>query len=973
MSPLLLLVDGHSLAFRAYYAFAKTARGPLRTAQGIPTSVCFGFLNSLWQTLESLKPQALGVAFDRREPTFRHEADANYKSDRAPTPEDFLVDLDYLHQLLTALNLPLLTYPGYEADDILGTLAEEGVKAGYGVKILSGDRDLFQLVDDQRQISVLYLSSNPLTRSATTYGEFQEPQVLEKMGVTPRQIVDYKALCGDKSDSIPGVAGIGEKTAVKLLREYGDLESVYKNLDQLKGAVKMKLEQGRESALHSQRLARIVTDVPLEIPLEALTLQGFDPAPAVPLLQKLELNSFLDKLPSLQTALGGNREQLSGNSYQETVIREQLSDNGEPAPGQLSLFAAAKAPKSAGVGAGVNWDAIPLAPRLITQEKQLRALIKTLETAPEPVAWDTETTGLDPWSAELIGLGCAWGGGRDELAYIPLGHKTGEQLPKEAVLTALAPILSSEQYPKVLQNAKFDRLILKHQGAELGGAVFDTLLASYLLQPELSHNLTDLGRRYLPNLAALSYKDLGLSKQESLADLDPQKAALYCGLDVHTTFLLREILAQALGKIPALERLFKTMELPLEPILAQMEDWGITLDVEYLRTLSQQLEQDLARIESAAYEAAGETFKLNSPKALGEILFEKLGLNRKKSRKTKTGYSTDHAALEKLQGDHPLIDHILDYRTLAKLKSTYVDALPNLVNPQTRRLHTDFNQAVTATGRLSSSNPNLQNIPIRTEFSRQIRRAFLPAPGWLLVAADYSQIELRILAHLSQEPLLIEAYQTGQDVHRLTAQLLLDKEDVSPQERNLGKTINFGVIYGMGAQRFAREAGVGAEEGRDFIRRYRQTYQGVFAYLEQTKKQALAQGFVETICGRRRYFDFVSETARNLRGQAPETIDLEALELSYQDSQLLRAAANAPIQGSSADIIKLAMVQLAPRLAQTQARLLLQVHDELVLEMPPEEWARLKTPIQTTMEQAVTLSVPLKVEIQAGANWLEAK
>lgn len=969
MSPLLLLVDGHSLAFRAYYAFAKTARGPLRTAQGIPTSVCFGFLNSLLQTLESLKPQALGIAFDRREPTFRHEADANYKSDRAPTPEDFLVDLDYLHQLLQTLNLPLLTCPGYEADDILGTLAEAGAQAGYWVKILSGDRDLFQLADDQRKISVLYLSSNPLARGTTTYSEFNEAGVLEKMGVTPRQIVDYKALCGDKSDSIPGVAGIGEKTAVKLLGEYGDLETVYQNLGHLKGAVKTKLEQGREAALHSQRLARIVTDVPLEIELEALTLRGFDPAPVVPLLETLELRSFLDKLPSLQRALGGtdNRYQISDDSVQS-------SENGEQALGQLSLFAgAAKTQKLEQAGAGVNWHAIPLAPRLITQPEQLRALIEILETATEPVAWDTETTGLDPWSAELIGLGCAWGRGQDELAYIPLGHKTGEQLPKAEVLTALAPILSSDQYPKVLQNAKFDRLILKHQGAELRGVVFDTLLASYLLQPELSHSLTELGRRYLPNLAALSYKELGLSKQETLGDLDPPRAALYCGLDVHTTFLLREILAQELEKLPALERLFKTMELPLEPILAQMEDWGVILDVEYLKTLSQQLEQDLARLESAAYEAAGEPFKLNSPKALGEILFEKLGLNRKKSRKTKTGYSTDHATLEKLQGDHPLIDQILEYRTLAKLKSTYVDALPSLVNPQTRRLHTDFNQAVTATGRLSSSNPNLQNIPIRTEFSRQIRRAFLPEAGWFLVAADYSQIELRILAHLSKEPLLIEAYQEGRDVHRLTAQLLLDKEDVSSQERNLGKTINFGVIYGMGAQRFAREAGVSAEEGREFIRRYRQTYQGVFAYLEQAKKQALALGFVETLCGRRRYFDFVSETARQLRGQAPEGIDLEGLDLSYQDSQLLRAAANAPIQGSSADIIKLAMVQLAPRLAQTQARLLLQVHDELVLEMPPEDWERLKTPIQTAMEQAVTLSVPLKVEIRAGANWLEAK
>jgi DNA polymerase-1 len=404
-----------------------------------------------------------------------------------------------------------------------------------------------------------------------------------------------------------------------------------------------------------------------------------------------------------------------------------------------------------------------------------------------------------------------------------------------------------------------------------------------------------------------------------------------------------------------------------------MENRGIRIDRDYLAVLSEQLQLDLNLIETAAYAEAGETFNLGSPKQLGDILFEKLALNRKKSRKTKTGYSTDHATLEKLQGDHPIIDHILEHRTLAKLKSTYVDALPTLINPHTQRVHTDFNQTVTSTGRLSSSNPNLQNIPIRTEFSRKIRQAFIPQTDWLLVSADYSQIELRILAHLSQEPVLLEAYLQGEDVHRVTAKLLFEKEDISATERNLGKTINFGVIYGMGAQRFAREANVSPEEGRLFIDRYRQTYAQVFNYLEMTKKKAIAAGFVTTIVGRRRYFEFVSDSLRQLRGCDPNQIDLDSLDINYADSQLLRAAANAPIQGSSADIIKIAMINIAARLKNYQAQLLLQVHDELIFEMPPTEWEILATEIKQVMEQAITLTVPLVVDIHAGKNWMEAK
>ncbi|MGB5594683.1 MAG: DNA polymerase I, partial [Crocosphaera sp.] len=439
------------------------------------------------------------------------------------------------------------------------------------------------------------------------------------------------------------------------------------------------------------------------------------------------------------------------------------------------------------------------------------------------------------------------------------------------------------------------------------------------------------------------------------------------------TFLLVEPLKQELKKISTLEKLLLEVEQPLEPVLSIMEDIGIIIDTEYLGKLSKQLEQDLLIIEEKAYQEAGEKFNLGSPKQLGEILFDKLELNRKKSRKTKTGYSTDHATLEKLKGDHPIIDYLLEYRTLSKLKSTYIDALPELVDKTTKRIHTHFNQSVTATGRLSSSNPNLQNIPIRTEFSRQIRQAFIPQQDWLLVSADYSQIELRILAHLSQEPVLLDAYKNAQDVHSVTAKLLFDKEDITPQERNLGKTINFGVIYGMGSQRFAREAGVTPTEGKNFINKYRQRYAKVFDYLESMKKEAIAKGYVTTILGRRRYFNFSSDSLYHFRGHDTQTIDLNKLNINYNDSQLLRAAANAPIQGSSADIIKIAMVKIQEILNNYKANLLLQVHDELVFEIPPQEWEELEDKIKTTMENAVTLTVPLVVDIHAGKNWMEAK
>jgi DNA polymerase-1 len=942
-SPLFMIIDGHSLAFRAYYALAKTKKGPLRTSTGIPTSVCFGFLNSLFQVIEQYQPQFLAIAFDLKEPTFRHEADLNYKADRQETPPDFLVDVGNLQKLLVGFNLPLVTAVGYEADDVIGTLAIQGAKENYTVKIVSGDRDLFQLVNNQQKISVLYLE-----RNLGKYQEFDESAVEEKMGVKTEQIVDYKALCGDKSDNIPGVRGIGDKTAIKLLNEYQSLSQIYENINQIKGAIKSKLIAGKKDALHSQYLAKIVTDIQINQPISEYKMQGFVAQKIIPLLEELELNNFVKQLQKIQQKLGGN--QLLSTANKET-------DNEQ----QLSLFSPITSTQ--------------IKPLIIDSSVKLEELLKILATKTnleQPTAWDTETDSLDTQAGHLVGIGCCWGKTGQEIAYIPLRHSQGQQLQIREVIPQLKPILESTKYPKVLQNAKFDRLILANEGINLEGVVFDTMLASYVINPEESHKLSNLSIKYLTDIIAQDYEDLGLEKNQSIADLDIAKAASYCGLDCLVTFQLVPILQTELNKNKASQSVFE-LELKLEPILAQMEADGVRIDADYLQELSQQIERDLIKIETQVYQQAGEKFNLASPQQLSRLLFENLGLDRRKSRKTKTGYSTNQAILEKMKGDHPIIENILQYRSLAKLKSTYVDTLPTLINPRTQRVHTNYNQTVTTTGRLSSSNPNLQNIPIRSEFSRQIRKAFIPRGNWLFLGADYSQIELRILAHLSGEPILIEAYQTNQDIHTVTAKLLFNKSEINSQERSLGKTINFGVIYGMGAQKFARETGVTVSEAQEFINIYRDKYARVFEYLSTMKQEALAYGYVTTILGRKRYFNFNDPDLNKLRGSKPWTINLDELKLNNYDAQLLRAAANAPIQGSSADIIKMAMVEINQILADYEAKLLLQVHDELVFELPSIEIEDLKPKIKTTMENVIKLKIPLVVDVHVGKNWMETK
>ena len=992
--PLLLLIDGHSLAFRSFYAFSKGGEGGLSTKAGVPTSVTYGFLKALLDNCKGLKPNGLVVAFDTAEPTFRHEADEAYKAHRDVAPEHFFADLANLQQILAeSLDIPLAMAPGYEADDVLGTLANRAAAEGWRVRILSGDRDLFQLVDDERDIAVLYMGGGPYAKNSGPT-EIRREGVIAKLGVTPEEVVDLKALTGDSSDNIPGVKGVGPKTAINLLKEFEHVDGIYAALEQLeqagpkakdpkavlKGALIDKLRTDKASAYRSRMLAEILTDIPL--PSEPRLELGAVKAEALAgSLEELELYSLVKQVPKFAQLF--------------SAVPPEPSEKSSPAGGKAVTAAAneisAGETERATAPDQPNSKALPqLQPQLITSPEALAALVSHLNGCTDPgrpVALDTETTSLNPFQAELVGVGVAWGEGPAELAYIPIGHQAQpaadllsappdapSQLPLDAVLTALAPWLASAAHPKALQNAKYDRLILLRHGLPLGGVVIDTLLADYLRDAGEKHGLDAMAERNF-GFSPTSYSEL-VPKGANFASVEINAAAQYCGMDVHLTWRLAQLLRRELTAMgDALPQLLDQVELPLEPVLALMEATGIRIDTAYLGELSAELKTTLDRLEAEAKAAAGVDFNLASPKQLGELLFDSLGLDRKKSRKTKTGWSTDAVVLEKLEADHPVVPLVLEHRTLSKLKSTYVDALPVLMEPETGRVHTDFNQAVTATGRLSSSNPNLQNIPIRTEFSRRIRKAFLPEEGWSLISADYSQIELRILAHLSGEEVLVEAYRNGDDVHALTARLLLEKDSITPEERRLGKTINFGVIYGMGAQRFARETGVSQAEAKDFLAKYKQRYPKVFAFLELQERLALSRGYVETILGRRRPFHFDPNGLGRLRGKDPLEIDLEVARRGGMEAQQLRASANAPIQGSSADIIKLAMVQLHQELAAAQlpARLLLQVHDELVLEAAPEALAPVRTLTRETMERAVALSVPLVVETGVGPNWMDAK
>ncbi len=966
--PILLLVDGHSLAFRSFYAFSKGIDGGLTTKEGLPTSVTYGFLKSLLDNCKNINAEGVCITFDTEKPTFRHELDPNYKANRDVAPDVFFQDIEQLEIILKeSLNLPIFKSPGFEADDLLGTIANDASSKGWCVNILSGDRDLFQLVDDQKDIYVLYMGGGPYAKSGNPT-LMNENGVKEKLGVYPERVVDLKALTGDSSDNIPGIKGVGPKTAINLLKENDTLDGIYKALDIIqkdedkkyqgfiKGAVREKLKNDKLNAYLSRDLAKIDVEVPLVLS-NGYELNQINQDALSESLQKLELSTLLRQVDIFNSTFS------RGGFIKNNERRQKEEDSKLTASIELEETEN-KIPK--------------IKVNIVNDSELLDKLVKKLEITKEIVALDTETNSLNPLDAELVGIGFCLGEDINDLFYIPIAHQSQKnelnQLSIEDIFSKLRSWIENPKKEKTLQNCKFDRQIFYNHGLNLKGVTFDTLLADYILNNQEKHGLSEISFREFGFKPPTFKETVGKNKDFSFVDIN--NASIYCGFDVYLTYKISKIFKERFNnENKDLTELFQEIELPLESVLSEMEMNGIRIDTTYLNELSGELKSKLENIEENVFEIAKQEFNLSSPKQLGEILFEKLNLDKKKSRKTKTGWSTDAVVLERLVEEHEIIPYLIKHRTLSKLLSTYIDALPNLISEKTGRVHTNFNQAATATGRLSSSNPNLQNIPVRTEFSRRIRKAFLPEKGWKLLSADYSQIELRILAHLANEEILINAFHKNDDIHSLTARLIFEKEDINPDERRVGKTINFGVIYGMGIKKFARSTGVSTTEAKEFLIKYKERYAKIFKFLELQERLALSKGYVETIFGRKREFKFDKNGLGRLLGKDPYEIDLQTARKAGMEAQSLRAAANAPIQGSSADIIKIAMVQLNKKLLEMNipVKMLLQVHDELLFEVQPDFLEITKQLVKETMEDCVKLKVPLLIDIGVGNNWMETK
>jgi DNA polymerase-1 len=893
----LFLIDGTALAYRSYFAFI---RNPLINSKGENTSAVFGYTRTLLDLLSQEKPDYIAVAFDTPEPTFRHRQFADYKATRQKMPDEMSAQWPRLKEVTEALGIALIELPGFEADDVMGTLAKQAERQGLETYLVTADKDLMQLVSPHVKIYSL--------RRVGNQQEVLDPAgVQEKFGVPPERVIDVLALMGDSSDNIPGVRGIGEKTAVKLIQDYGSLETVLAQVAEIKPkGVAEKIRTNLDMARLSRELATIHLDVPLPYAPTDLAPRSRDATRLTALFQELEFGSLVRQVATHAAA--------DHRGYQLVRCR-------------------------------ADFDRLCLS-------------LQNLEC----FAVDTETTALDPLNAELVCISLAWQPG--EAYCVPLRFPDDPQ-PDDAayVLKGLQPILEDPAIFKSGQNIKYDMLVLSRHGIELQGVEFDTMVASYVVNPSgRQHNLDALALEYL-QIKKIPITDLiGSGRaQRTMREVPIEDVSRYACEDAEVTWRLRDLLEAKL-KETATWDLFQRVEMPLIIVLKEMEQAGVCLDVPLLRQMSADMDRQLLALTQDIHALAGEVFNINSTQQLGRILFEKLEIQKaqgiKRVRKTKTGYSTDVAALEQFK-DHPLVQRMLDYRQLAKLKSTYVDALPQLINPHTGRVHTSYNQTVAATGRLSSSDPNLQNIPARTELGREIRKAFIACSDeHRIFSADYSQIELRILAHLSRDATLIESFRSGEDVHRLTAAKIfgVPPEEVTAEQRARAKTINFGVIYGMGPTRLARENDISLEEARRFIEAYFATYPGVFQYTVGSVARARDQGYVTTLLGRRRYL--------------PEL---------FSDNQGMRVAAenmaiNTPVQGSSADLIKLAMINIRERLRREHlgTQMLLQVHDELVFEVPVAELAVVKPLVVEEMEHAIQLDVPIKVDAGAGRNWFEA-
>ncbi|MGC8864937.1 MAG: DNA polymerase I [Bacteroidales bacterium] len=914
LSGKFFILDAMALIYRAFYAMIKN---PRINSKGLNTGAILGFTNTLYEVLQKENPTHIAVAFDLQAPTLRHDEFEAYKANRQAMPEDLAASIPWIKELVTAFHIAIVEKEGYEADDIMGTLAVKATAEGMLVYLMSSDKDLGQLVNDR---IFLY-------RPGRFGGENEimgPAEVCQKFGVQhPAQIIDLLAIMGDSSDNIPGVKGIGEKGALELIQQFGTLENVLQNLDKVaKPKIRALLEEQREQALQSKRLATIITDVPIP----------FDP------------QAFRRREPDIP------RLKALFNELEFRTLARRVFN--EPEDGQLTLFD--EAPEKLEKPEKQTIHNTPHEYLIADTPEKLKDLVQQLINAQE-FCFDTETTGTDPNSCELVGLSFAvkphhaW--------YVPCPPDYNETLK---ILEILRPAFENPRVLKVGQNMKFDLMVLHYYDIHPSGPFFDTMLAHYVLEPEQRHNMDYLAHVYLnyepvPIESLIGQKG---AKQGSMRDVDLALIKEYAAEDADITLQLKQKLEPLLSQA-GVEKLFNEIEMPLMPVLASMEIQGVKIDVENLRQLSQSLDKDLAQIENEIYELAGEKFNISSPRQLGIILFEKLKIDEKPRLTATKQYATGEDVLEKLAGKHPIVGKILDYRELIKLKSTYVDTLPQMINPRTGRIHTSYNQAVTSTGRLSSTNPNLQNIPVRTERGREIRRAFIPRnPDYILLAADYSQIELRIIAHLSGDQAMQDAFRFGFDIHAATAAKIfkVPLEEVTREQRRAAKSVNFGIVYGISAFGLSQNIGISKREAQQIIDEYFRQYPGIKAYMEKSIEMARQKGYVETLMGRRRYLPDIHSANANMRGFAE------------------RNAINAPIQGSAADMIKMAMINIHQELRNRNLSswMVLQVHDELVFDVRRSELEVVKPLVHDLMKNALPLCIPVEVDVNTGENWLEA-
>lgn len=902
------LVDGSGYIFRSYFAIR-----PLHSKKGLPTNAVFGFTNMLLKLIKEHRPKYLGIAFDRKEPTFRHELYKDYKANRPLPPKDLVPQFDLIHQVVRAFNIKLLSMAGFEADDLIGTLAKRALLKKHSVVIVTGDKDLMQLVDDRTfLLDELRASRNGAEKF------IDEAMVKEQLGVRPDQVIDLLALAGDASDNVPGVSGIGAKTAADLINEFGPLEKILEMTPLIKQKSRReKLIHGYKSALLSKELVTIDCHVPIECSIEDLKYQGIDRSKTHDLFWELDFHRLLKD---------------------ESLFGTAPEDEAAPKPLDHSMVDRTKY-------------------RAITDETSLLDLMKELRKASH-IAIDTETDGLDSTTANLVGISLAWG--ENLAAYIPLAHdreQVEQQLPLKMIQTPIREIITDPKKTIIAQNGKFDlKILLRHGFKEFvpGG---DPMLASYLLYQDLErHNLDDLSLKYLAH-KTISYEEVCGSKKNQIpfSQVPLKIATEYAAEDADITLRLNGILLEDL-KRSSLLNVYQDLELPLEEVLARMEIKGVRIDREILKTAGQELKQRLTGLQEKAYGLCGTTFNMGSPKQVSEILFERLGLPTQK--KTKTGFSTDSSVLEKLISHHPIIEVLLDYRLCSKLINTYIETLPHLINPDTGRIHTNYNQFVTATGRLSSSDPNLQNIPAKTKEGRRIRQAFIADEEHSLISLDYSQVELRILAFVSKDPVLLDSFHKDQDVHKRTASEIFDipQDAVSNEQRNAAKTINFGILYGMGAHRLSQTLNISRKDANTYLETYFKKYAGVFRWKNEMLMKAKDEGEVRTLFGRKRL--------------VPELTSNNAMERARAE----RIAINTPIQGTAADVIKKAMIDTHRYLSKydDEAALIMQVHDELIIEARAELAQKIADDISEIMSQGHGLAIDLKVDYGIAHNWDEA-